>query len=295
MFKRGGTLNAVGAANNNIQFKLVPGATYFYGLQFENPGADPNPNLSPVATSTLQYVRVDSASGVGVSGGISSSAAINGGDRHKLLIDSVTVRKAWNTAISAAASGSQLTRVLIDTTGQYATGYTTSYPALAVGRKSLVQGVLVRRSGSTGILVQAPYPYTDTTATLEDVHILAALGPGIDAQNAGIIKGDLGAVTIDGSAYPYRGTIDNFAALARDAASQNKWLGSPATDQCSRSRPATGTLARGWRPRSHWATRSPNFATTSQGLRPAPSLPSITWWSKSHDGILKSSRKPIGR
>ena len=220
-FSRGGTLNAAGEAGKVITFRPLNGN--FHGLQFNSPGAAPNPVNNPTATSTLTFVRVDSASGVGTpSGGVchnSCSAAVNAGDRHRLLISNARVHKAWSGAIYMNTPGSQIVSSTVDTTGTPANNFTSNTAALALGERTLVQSTVVHRSGGVGIYAVAS-PATDTSARLQNVRIVASRGIGLQAD-LGVLAGDLGSVRIDSAnVVPFQGSIQNFATIARDSVSQ---------------------------------------------------------------------------
>ena len=126
----------------------------------------------------MTYVRVDSAAGTGVVNTTMCcfSAAINGGMRHRLQLDSIIVRKAHNTAVAIAANGSYLRRSLIDTTGNVSTNYTTTQPAVALGDTVAIENTLIRRSGYTGLY--APR----FRALLTNVRIVASQNVAIQAD-----------------------------------------------------------------------------------------------------------------
>ena len=229
VFTSGGTLQAVGDAQNIIRFRPLPGSgTNFGGLQFQNVGSTPNPNDNLTAVSVLAFVRLDSATGVGTPAGgichVSCSAAINAGDRHRLLIDNARIHKAWSGAIYTNTPLTQITNSTIDTTGTVAAGYTTNTAALALGERVTLQSSLVYRSGHTGVYTVAS-PATDTSALLQNVRIVGSRSLGLQADQ-GVLAGDLGSVRIDSAnVYPFQGTIQNFATLARDSVSQRNFLG----------------------------------------------------------------------
>lgn len=226
-FSRGGTLHAVGESGKVIRFRPFLSGN-FGGLQFQNPGAAANPVDNPTATSTLAHVRLDSASGVSTpSGGIchnSCVAAINAGDRHRLLIDNARIHKAWSGAVYLNTPQSQITNSLIDTTGTVSTDFTNNTAAVALGERTLMQNTLVHRSGNVGVHTTAS-PATDTSARLVDVRIVASRQAGLQADQ-GVLAGDLASVRIDSAnAHPFQGTIENFAAIAGDSVSQLRLLG----------------------------------------------------------------------
>src|SRR6185436_2251212 len=212
-FQAGGTLDARGEVGKIITFTPAPGSN-FNGLVFHNPGAGGVPALAPTAVSRLSFVRVDSASGLGATGSaICCAAAINGGDRHRLLIDSAIVRKSHQGAVFLSAPGSELKRSLIDTTGVAGNNYIASYVAVGLADGTLLQNSLVRRAGNTGVWT------TGIGARLQNVRIVASTGVGLQAEN-GLLAGDMGSVHADSAnAYAYRGSLQNLAVLAPDSTS----------------------------------------------------------------------------
>ena len=216
IFRAGGTLNAVGESNKFIRF--VPLASgQFYGLQFDAPGqGSGGTGTWPYATSTMTYVRVDSATGLGVNttSMCCYSAAINGATRHRLLLDSVIVHKAMNTAIAMAASGSYLKRSLIDTTGNVGSNYTTSQAALVVGDSQTVENTLVRRSGQVGLY--APRYRT----LLTNVRVVASQNAALYFDGGPLDPASTGVRADSANAYPFYGRIENFGIIAGTAALQ---------------------------------------------------------------------------
>jgi len=216
-FQRGGTLNAVGTNVNFIRFRPVPGNNQWSGLRFDTPGQGPgSPDTYPIATSTMTYVRVDSATGQGVntSNLCCFSAAVNGGTRHRLLMDSVIVHKAWNTAIALAGGGSYLKRSLVDTTGNIGSGYTNSQAALVVGDTVLVENTLVRRSGQIGIY--APRNLTKFTS----VRVVASQNAALYADGGTLDPTTTGFKADSVNSYPFYGRIQNFGIIAATSALQ---------------------------------------------------------------------------
>jgi hypothetical protein len=218
-FLSGGRLMAIGEPAKFIRFSPV-GTNAFFGLFFQNPGPGPDPNVAPTITSTMSYVQLDSSSGsFGTpDGGLCCAAAINAGNRHRLIADSIIVRKSHEGAVFMAAAGSELRRSLIDTTGHVTNSYIANYPAVALGKKTLAQNVLVRRSGDVGLYANAGT--NDTIARLVNVRIVASREVGLQVDN-GILEGDHGLVRVDSAnAYPFQGRIQHLAAIARDSVSQ---------------------------------------------------------------------------
>lgn len=212
-FQKGGTLSAVGTPTKFIRFRPT-GSSTFYGLRFDSPGAGGIPANAPTAVSTLSYVQVDSAYGQGTNDGIGYSAAIAGGVRHRLLMDSVIIRKPYYTAASIAAKGSYLMRSVIDTTGPASSNFVSSQPALVLGDSVLVDSTLVRRSGQIGIFAQG------TGVNLRYVRVVASQAQAISAEN-GLLAATTTSVRADSAnAFPFYGRIENLALIARDSATQ---------------------------------------------------------------------------
>lgn len=217
-FVRGGTLDARGTAGAPIRMRPRAGS-YFYGLDFENPGQGTSPfSSAPVAESFLTNVRVDSALGVCCSGGFGYGAVV-GADRHRLIIDSTVVRRSENGGVHLSARGSRIFRSVIDTTG----APTTSYAALGLGDSTVADDVTVRRSGQVGV------DAAGTGAQLRNVRILNSVGYGMRAEN-GVLKGDSGAVVMEGNAYVGRFRLENLARLAPDSVTQRALFTSTTTD-----------------------------------------------------------------
>ncbi|HEU4995394.1 MAG TPA: hypothetical protein VFT29_11275 [Gemmatimonadaceae bacterium] len=215
-FSRGGTLNAVGTPAAFIRFRPVPGSQWS-GLRFDDPGpGGGGAGTWPYAVSTLTYVRVDSASGTGVNSTTMCcfSAAINGATRHRLLMDSVVVHKAWNAAVAMAASGSSLKRSLVDTTGNVSSNYTASQPAVIAGDTTIVENTLVRRSGSTGLY--APR----NRALLTNVRVVASLNVALQFDNLALDPASTNVKADSANAYAFYGRIENFGTIANTAALQ---------------------------------------------------------------------------
>jgi hypothetical protein len=190
-FQGGGTLVAVGEAAKVIRFRPLDGSSgNFHGLQFQNPGPDVNPANNPTAVSTLTYVRLDSASGAAFpTGGIchnSCVAAINAGDRHRLLIDNARIHKAWSGAIYAATPLTTITNSLIDTTGTVASGYVANSAAVALNDSVSMSNVVVHRSGHTGIHLDGD------AITIVGVRVSQSRGIGIQVANNSASTGSQG-------------------------------------------------------------------------------------------------------
>jgi hypothetical protein len=216
VFRQGGTLNAVGETNKFIRFAPL-GSGQFYGLQFDAPGqGGGGAGTWPYATSTMTYVRLDSASGVGVNTTTMCcySATINGATRHRLLLDSIIVRKSHNTAVAMAASGSYLKRSLIDTTGNVSSNYTTSQAALVVGDSQTVENTLVRRSGQVGLY--APRNRT----LLTNVRVVASQNAALQFDGGALDPASTGVRADSANAYPFYGRIENFGIIASTATLQ---------------------------------------------------------------------------
>lgn len=289
-FRSGGRLEAVGEAAKFIRFGPQHG--HFHGLLFDNPGAGADLSLAPTAASSMSFVQLDSASGTNTpSGGFWWPAAITAGDRHRVVIDSAIVRKSWNGAVALAAPGSQLKRSLIDTTGQVSTTFTANYPAVALGRKTLAQNVLVRRSGHVGVYVQAGA--ADTTAKLTNVRIVASKRAGLEVAS-GILEGDLGSVRIDSANfYPFRGHISNLARIANDSVTQNNLVGNTndVVEFTGGSISTTLTLS----PRLRWHTVSQVIIDTLGVLTPRPGTDltfSYGYFRFQHGGTLNAVGTP---
>src|SRR6185503_9012489 len=215
VFNRGGRLTALGEAGKAIRFRPWQASVAFNGLTFNNPGPGPNPALAPVAQSAMSYVRVDSATGsMGQpANGFCCQSAINAGDHHQLMIDSLVVHKAEQGAVWVGAPGSVMNHVIVDTTGLVSSGFTASYPAVSVGNDVTLRNSLVRRSGANGV-------FSNGTARLQNLRIVGSVGVALQAET-GLLQGDLGSVRADSAnAYAYRGNIQNLAMLAPDSATQ---------------------------------------------------------------------------
>jgi len=215
VFNRGGVLQAIGEAGKTIRFRPWQGSVSFNGITFNNPGAGPNPALAPTAESQITFARVDSATGsMGQPpGGFCCQAALNAGDRHRLLVDSVTIHKAEQGAVWAAAPNSVINRVLVDTTGLVGSAFTATYPAVAIGGNVTLQNSLIRRSGANGLL-------SNSNGRIQNVRVVASVGVALQAES-GQLQGDVGGLRADSAnSYGYRGTIQNLATLAPDSASQ---------------------------------------------------------------------------
>jgi hypothetical protein len=212
-FQRGGTLSAIGTPTKFIRFHAT-GTNAFYGLRFDSPGAGGIPANAPTAVSTLAYVQIDSAYGQGASDGVGYSAAIAGGARHRLLMDSVIIRKAYYSAVSVAAKGSYLMRSVIDTTGPASSNFIGTQPAVVVGDSVLVDSTLIRRSGQIGLYAPG------TGANLRHVRIVASQAQALSLEG-GIIAATSTDVRVDSAnAYPFYGRIENLALVARDSVTQ---------------------------------------------------------------------------
>ncbi|MGH7636085.1 MAG: hypothetical protein ACREOK_00410, partial [Gemmatimonadaceae bacterium] len=212
-FQRGGRMTAVGEPAKFIAFAPHNGSG-FGGLRFDSPGANPNPALSPTAVSTMTYVRVDSASGQGVNEGVCCfSSAIAGATRHRLELDSVIVHKAHNTAVLLNARRSFLRRGWIDTTGNIASNYTTSQPAIVLNDSARVESSLIARSGQNGIYVPG------AGVRLTNVRVTDSEGVGLQADG-GVMDSTSEGVRLDLNAYPFHGRIENFGIVAGTAALQ---------------------------------------------------------------------------
>ena len=213
-FQRGGHLNATGTPASFVRFRPTGPGEAFGGLRFDSPGAGPNPALAPTALSTMTYVRVDSASGQGVNEGVCCfSSAIAGATRHRLELDSVIVHKAFNTAVSLNARRSFLRRSWIDTTGNVASNWVTTQPAVVLNDSARVENSLIARSGQNGIYAPG------TGARLTNVRVTDSEGVGLQADG-GVIDSTSVGVRLDLNAYPFHGRIENFGVVAGTSALQ---------------------------------------------------------------------------
>jgi len=265
-FLRGGTLSAVGTPTKFIRFRAT-GTSSFYGLRFDSPGAGGIPANAPTAVSTLSYVKIDSAYGQGTNDGVGYSAAIAGGARHRLLMDSVIIRHSYYSAASIAAKGSYLMRSVIDTTGPASSNFIASQPAVVLGDSVLVDSTLVRRSGQIGIYTQG------TGVNLRHVRVTNSQAQALSLEN-----GVLAATTTDvradsANAYPFYGRIENLAMLARDSVTQVQNLIGTAGNADNLAIVTGGALSRDTVaiiPQLRWRIDNPVYVDTLAQLKARP-------------------------
>ena len=213
IFQRGGTLNAVGTPADFIRFRS-DGTSAFYGLRFDSPGAGGVPANAPVAVSTLNYVRIDSAQGQSSNDGIGYIGAIYGARRHRVGIDSAVIRKSYYAAAILAAPQSYLRGATIDTTGPASANYVASYPALILGDTVLVENTLVRRSGQVGLYALG------TRVDLRNVRVVASLDRALSLEGGVLAPTSTGVRADSANSYPFYGRIENLAIVAPSADEQ---------------------------------------------------------------------------
>ncbi len=211
-FAAGGRLISRGTFAAPVFFEKYSATSgQFYGLRFLNAGG------SAMDTSVIVNTVVHTIESC-QSGSLTCSA-LAPYDRHVLLIDSTTVRGSTYTAVTLAAPGSRILRSVIDTAGQ-----PSSYAGLWLGRATLAEATTVKNSRGTGVYVDGSITNLADTVRLRSITIMNSGGIGLHAE-AGRLVGDSASVTTSGNNTPFRGFVDNFAAIAPDSISQLQLLG----------------------------------------------------------------------
>ena len=212
-FSRGGWLDARGTAGAPIVFAPSVSTQSWGGLEFDDP-VEPDPVAVVVDTSYLSNVRLERVYASRDPGCGCEAPALDGaGPHHVTLMDSITIRQTFHgAAVLLGAPGSRLTNSTIDTTGDP----TTISPAVHLSRGTSASGIIVRRSGSDGVVME------DSTS-LTSSEITGSVGDGVKVSSGSAL-----GMTIAGNNLVENAGLGVDQPVAAAVNAEGNWWGDPA-------------------------------------------------------------------